>query len=392
MNIFKVMASTPRMKMPEDQMSAVMGWLLHPDMEHGLNTLFLERLLKKAFPYDYAHIIEMVAKSESSLKWSLEHDVGVAIIDIVFIIEDFVFAIENKIRYESLKENQLTLQYDGLREKYPDKKIMHIYLVPSKFSKAETEFGRLRAVIKPADKCYLATWNDSICDVIEGILRDEENCVIDSISEIAKNILQSMVIFIKDRFRGYDFTGGTAKTENQNRENCPHVLYSELKTKTYGFVGVELKYQNLYNMSKERILSSGGFKYYDSPEDPNWPFWHPIQEFLDIAEQIVKGETDRGRVESAVSTRSKKTLHIIKTQGEAISGNKPNSPRSIYSYIKQPDSEKIFVGISGGKRAFEKMNPDKVKKSAWYVCYQYRGDNWISDSDFAKIYEDKMGF
>ena len=141
-------------------------------------------------------------------------------------------------------------------------------------------------------------------------------------------------------------------------------------------------------MKKDRILSPNGFKYYDSYEC-DWPFWYPIQEFLDIAEQIINGGSTIGK--PIKSIKSKKTIHIIKTQDEAISGNKPNSPSSIYNYINQSDSEKIYVGISGGINALRKMKPDKIKKSTWYVCYKNRGDNWVSDDDFVKIYEEKMG-
>ena len=36
MNLFTILASAPRMSFPEEQTSALLAWLLHPEQYHGL--------------------------------------------------------------------------------------------------------------------------------------------------------------------------------------------------------------------------------------------------------------------------------------------------------------------------------------------------------------------
>ena len=392
MNIFMILASAPRVKMPEEQMSALIGWLLHPDMEHGLGSILLERFLMKSIPEDKTEIInDILSMPAKAIKWSLEHNITVALIDIVYLFGDYVIAIENKIRYQSITDGQLCTQYEGLCKKYPDKKIIHIYLVPNKSTKATTEFGRLSAITKSSDICMFATWMGTVIDVIESVLTDEKSGLIEPLSKDIKYILDSLISFINNNFIGHDFS---YEKEAAKYAAYPHVSYIELKTKTQGFVGVELKYQNLYSMPKERILNSSGFQYCDSDEPPR-NYWYPIQEFLDIAEQILESNTGDPVIKSNIVTSVKTPLSIIPTQDDLISKYKPNSSSAIYSYLKQPEHKQIFIGIDGGEAFMRnKMSVEEIKRKRKYVCYErhHRNpDNWIPGEIWKRVYEEKLG-
>jgi len=52
MNIFKVLASAPRTNFSENQVSALLAWLLNPSMDHGLGYVFLLEFLERIIPDD----------------------------------------------------------------------------------------------------------------------------------------------------------------------------------------------------------------------------------------------------------------------------------------------------------------------------------------------------
>ena len=145
MNIFKVFASAKK-GFQEECASAIITWLLNPNMEHGLGYSFLSKFMEEIAKYEVA--LESITKKLSSklrveyehqLQWSsfLEYSVDTAFIDIVLIIDDWIFSIENKIRSESVTNlNQLALQYDGLKKTIGTRhdnqyKIAVIFLVPA---------------------------------------------------------------------------------------------------------------------------------------------------------------------------------------------------------------------------------------------------------------------
>ena len=204
MNIFKVLAS--RKKFPEEMASVFLGWLMHPEMEHGIGRLFLERFINEVVKNIDSNILHQLnATANDKIKCSLEENVTTAFIDIVYFFGDYIFAIENKIYDGSIEENQLQREFHGLRHKYPDNKIIMVYLVPDKSLGADTEYSSLVKIVESPHICALVTWADTVCNIINGILTDEGANIINPISISSKNILKSLCTFVRDGFYGYNF-------------------------------------------------------------------------------------------------------------------------------------------------------------------------------------------
>ena len=104
MNIFKVLASRTSFK--EDLTSVLLGWLMHPDMDHGMGRLFLEHMVI-AVAGDNSDMVQQLKDTpDDSIRCTLEEYVNTALIDIVYFFGDYIFAIENKIRDKSIRKNQ----------------------------------------------------------------------------------------------------------------------------------------------------------------------------------------------------------------------------------------------------------------------------------------------
>jgi hypothetical protein len=87
MNIFKVLASTPRSKFSENQTSAILAWLLNPYMDHGLGFEFLKIFLNGIGKEDIASTLQtrISGKKDNSgdVKVFLEYQAIDRYIDIV---------------------------------------------------------------------------------------------------------------------------------------------------------------------------------------------------------------------------------------------------------------------------------------------------------------------
>lgn len=54
--------------------------------------------------------------------------------------------------------------------------------------------------------------------------------------------------------------------------------------------------------------------------------------------------------------------------------------------------DKIFIGISGGQKAFKEMTSDQIKNSSWGISITKNSSQWIDGATFAKIIETKAVF
>jgi hypothetical protein len=195
MNLFKVIASG-RKKFQEETASALLAWFLNPSMEHGLGFEFLSRFLtglqeSTVSNNDLSTIINNLtpklrseADDQSLNFWcSLEMSVPGAFVDVVLGLDNWVFAIENKIYSTSATDNQLTREYKGIKEKLPKNRIGMIYLVPIDAldsplnTKVQAIYDELE--IQNDDFKALMTWQDnnlehvpSIASIIRSILDD----------------------------------------------------------------------------------------------------------------------------------------------------------------------------------------------------------------------------
>ena len=208
MNIFKVLSS--RKKFPEEQMSVLLGWLMHPTMEHGLGRLFLERFIEKVVGDNNTEIIQKLdAIANDEIIHSLEEYVddkeNRAFIDVVYLIDDYVFAIENKIHDGAFMGGQLKREYKGLLKKYSDKKIVMVYLVPNENPDTRNEYDSLVSIIKKPHMSFFVIWSDIVCKIIDSLISDEKEKTIKPMPIQTRIMLESLHTFILDGFCGYGF-------------------------------------------------------------------------------------------------------------------------------------------------------------------------------------------
>ena len=342
MNIFKVLASGKK-SFQEETASAILAWFMNPTMEHGLGYSFLSKFVDGLSSSDCKGVIpdlsnkltpRLRSEYETQIKFfcNLEYNVDTAFIDIVFGIDDWILAIENKIYSKSISDGQLTRQYKGLKKREPSYKIGMIYLVPVEDEsevldpKSEEIFDELS--VEDDDFKAIVTWQRnridnvlSISDVISKILNDEMEGIIDPVPEYTRHTLKALNAFILNNFAGYDYdrpesaTGVNPLTEEQ-------LSIDKLADKSIGFVGVKGGIRGLLKMKKGKIRTH---KFQFSSQDmSDKPQWLEIRTFNDIIKWILNNE-----------------IRDIEWQGRLHAD-------SLYRIAKD-FKEKIFIGIKGGK-------------------------------------------
>ena len=223
MNIFKVLASGKK-SFQEETASAIIAWFMNPAMEHGLGYSFLSKFVDELSISCNQKILADLTKKltprlrseyETQIKlWcNLEYSVDTAFIDIVIGIDDWIFAVENKIYSQSVTKGQLSRQYEGLKKKNHDSKIGMIYLVPieeeSDILDGTTEKVFEELSVKENDFKAVVTWQKnkienvpSISEIISKILDDESKGIIDPVSEYTRHTLKALNSFISNNFAG----------------------------------------------------------------------------------------------------------------------------------------------------------------------------------------------
>ena len=385
MNIFKVLASGKK-SFQEETASAILAWFMNPTMEHGLGYSFLSKFVdglsssnNKGVIPDLSNKLTPRLRSEYETQinffCNLEYNVGTAFIDIVFGIDDWILAIENKIYSKSVSDGQLTRQYKGLKKRDPSCKIGMIYLVPIEDEseildqKSEEIFNELS--VEDSDFKAIITWQRnridnvlSISDVISKILNDEMEGIIDPVPEYTRHTLKALNAFILNNFAGYDYdrpesaTGVNPLTEEQ-------LSIDKLADKSIGFVGVKGGIRGLLKMKKGKIRTH---KFQFSSQDmSDKPQWLEIRTFNDIIKWILNNE-----------------IRDIEWQGRLHAD-------SLYRIAKD-FKEKIFIGIKGGENTLRSMEADEIRNKEWNISTEKSNPQWISGKLFSQISDEKGVF
>ena len=386
MNIFKVLASGKK-SFQEETASAILAWFLNPTMEHGLGYSFLSRFIddlfsstaneKKLSDLSRKLIPRLRSEAETQLKlWSdLEYNVETAFIDIVIGIDDWIFAIENKIYTQSTTEGQLVREYNGLKQKVPDFKIGMIYLVPieekSEMLDAKTENIFKELLVKSGDFKVMITWQKneignipSIADIIEKTLNDESKGIIDPIPEYTRHTLKALNSFISNNFAGYDY-------ERENMSSGLNPLTEErlsidkLKIINKGYVGVQFGIKGLLRMEQNEIRS---YKFqYTSQNMSKKRNWIEIDTFQNIVKWVL--------------------YHEI---GE-IDWNGSFHSELLYK-IASDYKERVFIGIKGGEEALTNMENGVIKNKEWGISTEQSTAQWIKGTLFCDILKEKGAY
>ena len=380
MNIFKVIASG-RKRFQEETSSAVLAWFLNPYMEHGLGFEFLSRFLtaiqKTTSNKDMSTVIDQLslrlrteADDDTLIFWcSLEMSVHGAFIDVVLGVDDWVFAIENKIYSASATDHQLIREYEGLKKKLPDRKVGMIYLIPTDGidSPLDTKVEVIYDELKPLDDDFkaLITWQDnnlentpSLASIIRGILKDESTGDIEPVPEYCRHTLKALLSFIRNDFAGYDYDRASSRS-GKNPLTESSLTVQQLKKKSEGYVGVAGGVRGLIRIGKEKIKKRQ-FQYSADDDLKGVPNWVALDSFLKVINWLV--DSEQPDIE--------------------WSGKFP--AQMIYQIATDFD---IFVGIRGGEASLREMSADAIQNKEWGISTQQEGKNsqWIDGKLFCQV-------
>ena len=232
MNIFKVLSNGDG-SINEPNVSAFLGYLLDQNADHGLGDSFLSRFInsisgeeKYSTNSEYKIFYEQGFKSEGVkdivdlvlLEYSENINNGKETQFHGFVeskekIINKIYLIENKIRPEAIKVDQLEKQYSKTKaylEKigvYEENKLVTVYITP--IEEENTQKGVVEEFEKFELKYPNVTskhifWNNAegnMKDLLIELLDDEAKYIIDPISEFTKQIIKSFIQFIESDFK-----------------------------------------------------------------------------------------------------------------------------------------------------------------------------------------------
>lgn len=385
MNIFKVLASGKK-SFQEETASAILAWLLNPAMEHGLGYSFIQKFLNDIFKsigngdsfseFSKKLVPRLRSEEENQRRefWlDLEYSVDNAFIDILIGIDNWIFAIENKIYARSTTKGQLVREYDGLKKKIQNLKIGMIYLVPiegnSEIIDAKTAniFDELQ--VTGDDFKVIVTWQKnnmentpSIADLIEKSLDDETKGIIDPIPEYTRHTLKALNSFILNGFSGYEYEKQRLSSRSVNPLTEKRLSLNEIQIVDRGFVGVKDEVSGLLRMPQSEIKK---YKFqYTSQDMSRKRNWIDIKRFKAICAWIIDRKIEE--IDWDGTFRSDLLYKIAK------------------DYKK-----KVFIGIKGGEKALKNMASEAIKEKSWGISTEQSSSQWIDGEVFCTILKEK---
>jgi hypothetical protein len=372
MNIFKVLASSYD-TFRETQASIMLAWLLNPNMEHGLGFVFLKKILEiiikdevllKMLKGKLIPVLRSGKHKGIQVTVDIEYEVGESRIDVVVFIDDqYIFAIENKIYLNSVESEgeELKRQYEGLKSKCKDYKIFMIFLVPSKDNeKVKKEDENLVLDKGRNDEKIIIEWED-IRKIIHDIIEDENNGNISPVDEYVRQTLKAFSNFIKDDFSGYYYET-KKKTKNPLSEGFKE--YTDIKTDTeISYVGVK---SGILGLFKQDEIEKNEFQYTTKTIER----WIPKEIFVKIVESI--------------STNEYRDINWIEDVDQW--------PSAIIYRIAKDSKEDFYIGIGGGIDALKKMNADDIKNKKWGLSLSKKSKEWIKHTEYLDVINTKKVF
>jgi hypothetical protein len=314
---------------------------------------------------------------------------GSDFIDVVFRVDNWWIAIENKIYDDSVCQTKLQLrqQYKGLRQLldergYEGQRVASVYLVPSASSigkeRVQQEFAAWEP-LAPGDFKALLTWRapelvlsetdeQSPCRSILGMLRellhDEQTAQIAPLSEYLRHTLKAFGVFIGSDFKGYRY-GKVTKSSGLNERTKELLKFEQLRRLDVGFVGVSGGVSGLLQMKPNEIHDKV-FQY--TPDDmSDSRNWLPLPRFVELAAWLLGGEPPKGEWEGKFSVE-------------------------VLYRIARDYGDKVFVGIKGGSDALVNIGQDELASARWSIGQVQLTRQWIPGSEFVSILESRGHF
>lgn len=245
MNIFQVL-SQGKGRLNEENMSAMLAFLLNPQQSHGIKDLFLKRfinLIKDSSGVDYNYVFDTNYKFDITLESPYDVDGSTKYIDldIKFFTdtgEVLRILIENKIKISAAQKEQFKYEYLGvlnsLEDESKDIEVAMVFLTPDYSSQLlRDEYDELSQDLMQTNhnKAWIL-WNShsgkqSVADVLKRILHEEARMEINPISEYVRHTIKAFVRHIID-------TQKDKKTSDRSKPLDDDVLLKELEIEIKG--------------------------------------------------------------------------------------------------------------------------------------------------------------
>ncbi|MCA0960205.1 PD-(D/E)XK nuclease family protein [Muricauda ruestringensis] len=195
-NIFKILGVSDY----EIRHSNFLGWLLDPNESHGLNDLFLQRVLQDVLIDERAvgiSIIELsnlnISKVEVRREWKD--------IDILIITDNFVVCIENKM-WSGESEGQLSKYSKIVNHNFPNKKKCFVFLSPSGFDASDSN-------------TYISYSYKRISEILESIIDNRS----EHINSTALQYIQDYLTILRQNVMNNDDSNNWARQLYKNHKN-----------------------------------------------------------------------------------------------------------------------------------------------------------------------------
>lgn len=221
MNIFSVL-SQGKGRLDEENLSAMLGYLLNPKGSHGFGDLFLREFLSTV-----SNLANPSFKFDDLLSSSSQINADVFFeepyrlkdkerrIDIEVRIcdkdkkERYRVAIENKIRKGAANPEQFREEFEGIYSDIKGEenlKLIMVFLTPPEHEKMKEEYDSLRLDMLTESKTSKAwlTWiekdagHQSVCSILKNILQKEHNCEINPIDDYVKQTFRALIRHISE--------------------------------------------------------------------------------------------------------------------------------------------------------------------------------------------------
>jgi len=336
MNLFELMTMNNHGRMREVLLTSSLSYLLNPKLDHGLNNIFLKKLLE-----------QLSITTPKEVKVISEEDLGNGKIDIFIETETDFIGIEAKIWDDSAvnnskkNEGQLERYCKALSEK--NKNWTLIFLIPYKgasqclnvFEKAKKQYpGNVKLSVwkwknesekKSRGQYYLEY---SILEMIDDIIKDF------TINDRVSWLLESLVEYIpefaayKEKYDSRFPTKEDLKKKCSNLwENLIEPFYTNLNGRInrihttigfpYGPRNEGDKHQK-HDNTLFRIRTTKDYYYDEKDKEKNYPDTLEIEIWEDVFNKI-KDDADWKQWLSKISNRQlKRSKHIDEKKNEKI--------------------------------------------------------------------------
>ena len=266
MNIFNAL-SQGKGKLNEENLSAMFGFLLNPNNEHGLGDLFLKRFLKliSSDKRDFSSITDENYSMDITFEapYDCEGKSRRIDLDLKFFVnndEKLRILIENKIKNASADKTQFLDEYLGVKSNLIEEGLKEIEVVmvflthPSNDKHLVAEYNELdENILMDGHYKKWIYWDnnnekDTIRYELKQILIDESMMVINPISEYIRHTIKAFVCFIKESMQYVSVSSKSQNPlENDTIKETRNIQFKGVKYQIEKYKSSAIKIYNVDN-------------------------------------------------------------------------------------------------------------------------------------------------